>query len=152
MKSQKIRPFLMRRQSRKREKRRTTSRRAHVEDDDEEEEKEEKDHHHHDDDDDEQKKGLPLLHARSEHHPTRGDEIEERLARTPARAAQDLNDEEDGGEEDLEEEDLEGVATTTTTNIDFFYADVGWIHQNISYSRGGGKGGGGKMASSVLAK
>ena len=55
------------------------------------------------------------------------------------------------GEEDLEEEDLEGVATTTTTNIDFFYADVGWIHQNISYSRGGGKGGGGKMASSVLA-
>ena len=53
------------------------------------------------------------------------------------------------GEED-EEEDLE-VLATTTPNIDFFYADVGWIHQNISYSRGGGRGGGGGMASSVFA-
>ena len=35
------------------------------------------------------------------------------------------------------------VMTTLTLKIDFFYADVGWIHQNISYSRGGGGGGGG---------
>jgi hypothetical protein len=35
------------------------------------------------------------------------------------------------------------VTTTLTPKIDFFYADVGWIHQNISYSRGGGGAGGG---------
>ena len=41
------------------------------------------------------------------------------------------------------------VMTTLTSGLDFFYADVGWIHQNISYSRGGGGGGGGGTAFTV---
>ena len=45
------------------------------------------------------KKNLPLLHARSEHHPAHGDEIEERLARDSAFYAAGKNDfiEHDGG-------------------------------------------------------
>ena len=53
--------------------------------------------------------------------------------------------EEEEEEEDRERESRRTTSTTTLTpKIDFFYADVGWIHQNISYSRGGC--GGGKSA------
>ena len=54
-------------------------------------------------------------------------------------------DEEEDEDEDRERESRRATSTTTLTpKIDFFYADVGWIHQNISYSRGGC--GGGKSA------
>ena len=66
---------------------------------------------------------------------TRKDWREIPLFIAPEKASLMEDEEED---EDRERESRRETSTTTLTpKIDFFYADVGWIHQNISYSRGG---------------